>query len=81
MLDKTSEAWRNIPLWVRSILWLVDNRRSAIKLELTAAGVAALLLVFINSTLWGAIALICAFLCAGAIKSVDNADLWGENES
>ena len=79
MLDKTSEEWRKIPMWVRAILWPVNDRQAAIRLEVSAAILAALLLIFMNSTLLGAIALICAFLCAGAIKWVDNADLWEQN--
>lgn len=81
MLDKTREEWKKIPLWVRAILWPVDNRQTAVRLEVLAAVLAALLLIFVNSTLWGAAALIFAFLCAGAIKWVDNADLWEQNES
>lgn len=69
-----------MPLWVRIILWPVNNRQSAVRLELCAAVLAALLLIFINSIPGGAIALICAFFCAGAIKWVDNADLWEQND-
>lgn len=81
MLDKTSEEWKKIPLWVRALLWPISNRQAALRLEVLAACLAAVLLIFINSTLWGAIAIICAFLCAGAIKWVDNADLWEQNTS
>ena len=81
MLDKTSKEWKKIPLWVRALLWPVDNRQAAVRLEVLAACLAALLLIFINSTLWGAIAIVCAFLCAGAIKWVDNVGLWEQNES
>ena len=81
MLDKTSKEWRNLPMWVRAILWPVTTRRSAMRLEIASACLAALLLIFINSTLLGAIALVCAFLCAGAIKWVDNTELWEQNES
>ena len=80
MLDKTSEEWEKIPLWVRAVLWPIDNRQNALCLEVLAAVLAAMLLIFINSTFWGAFALVCAFLCAGAIKWVDNADLWEQNE-
>lgn len=80
MLDKTSEEWRKIPVWARTVLLPVNNRQAATRMELLIAGLAALLLIFTNSTLWGALALICAFLCAGAIKWVDNADLWVQNE-
>jgi len=80
MLNKTSNEWKKLPLWVKSVLWPINNRKSAIRLELLAAGIAALLIIFIDSNLLAAIALICAFLCAGAIKWVDNTDLWEQNE-
>lgn len=80
MLDKTSEEWKKIPIWARSVLWPVHNRNAAVRLELITACLAGLLLIFTNSTLFGAIALICAFLCAGAVKWVDNADLWEQNK-
>ncbi len=78
MLDKTSEQWKKIPLWVRVALCLVTQRRDAVRLELVTACLAGLLLIFVHSTLWGAMALIGAFVCAGAIKWVDNADLWDQ---
>ena len=79
MLNKKSDEWKKLPRWVRSVLWPVNNRKAAIRLELLAAGIAALLIIFVDSNLLAAIALICAFLCAGAIKWVDNVDLWGQN--
>ncbi|MEZ5536093.1 MAG: hypothetical protein R3F02_10760 [Thiolinea sp.] len=76
MLDKTSKEWKKIPIWARSVLCLISTRRAAIRQELLVSLLAAFLLIFTPSVIAGAIALVVAFTCAGAIKWVDNAELW-----
>jgi len=76
MLDKTSKEWKKTPIWVRSVLYLVNTRRNAVRQETITAVVAAILLVFTSSTLIGAMVLIFSFMCVGAIKWVDNSEQW-----
>ena len=76
MLDKTSKEWKKIPIWARSVLCLINTRRAAIRQELVISLLAAVLLIFTPSLISGALALILAFMYAGAIRWVDNAELW-----
>jgi hypothetical protein len=79
MPDKTSKEWKKLPIWVRSALCLVNTRPAAIRQELIISLLAAFLLIFTSSTLAGALALVFAFMCVGAIKWVDNTDLWDQS--
>lgn len=76
MLDKTSKEWKKTPIWVRSVLYLINTRQNALRQETLTAVLAAFLLVFTSSTLIGAVALIASFMSVGAMKWVDNTGQW-----
>lgn len=76
MLDKTSKEWKKTPAWVRSALFLINTRQAALRQETLMAVLAAFLLIFTSSTLIGAIALVLAFVCVGAVKWVDHTEQW-----
>ena len=76
MMDKTSEEWKKIPIWVKISLYLVKTRQAALWFGVFMGGITAGILIFSSAKILGILALIFVFLYAGAVQRVDNADLW-----
>jgi len=79
VIDKKTEEWKRVPLWISMGLWGVKTRKTAIRYEVGCfiVGTIGLFLGSVFSAtqplawLLGA-----AYWYATAIRWIDNADLW-----
>ncbi len=79
VLEKESDAWKAVPVWVRAGLWGVRKRNIAIRCELIALGVGltGLALSFISPGSSMLMAFLgAAYWMAASIRWVDNALMW-----
>lgn len=79
VIDKTTERWQSVPLWVTSGIWGIKTRKTALKFEYLCAaiGIIGLVGAFFSPPLacfsfaWGS-----AYWYAAAIRWLDNENLW-----
>lgn len=79
VIDKSTEAWKEVPLWVSLGMWGIRTRKLALAFEIACAivGLFGFVLGLFEpallpiSMIWGA-----AYWYAVAIRWIDNKQLW-----